>query len=257
MKARTRRLAGGGAAVAALGAALAAPLWGPPLLREVPWFAAREIEVTGTRLLAPHEVLLASGVRPGVNVWTDPEAWERALERHPVVARARVDRRLPHTLHVRVTERRAVALLQEGVLRPATGDGLLLPVDPARASLDLPLLRAPAGAVAGARVADGGTRAALAELERLAELDPALAARVSEVHPAADGTLRLLLAAPAAEVLLPPGADGQRLAELGATLADLARRLAADSAGAGAGAGGARARVDARWQDQIVVRLRG
>jgi hypothetical protein len=91
-------------------------------------------------------------------------------------------------------------------------------------------------------------RAALGQLGRLAELDPALLARVSEAYADGNGGLRLSLSAPALEVLLPAGADAARLLRLRAALGDVARRLAADSTPG-------RPRVDARWEDQIVVRL--
>jgi len=242
MRRRTRRAA----AAAVLAVACAAPLWGPPLLRHAPGFAARRVEVTGTRLLAPHEVLAASGVRMGDNVWTDPGAWEAALLRHPVLAEAEVTRHLPGTLRIRVAEKRPAALVQAGTLRPVTAGGELLPVHPSRVPMDLPLLRAEVRA--GALPA-GPARAALAETGRLGELDPALMARVSEVRPGAGGTLRLVLSAPAADVVLAPGADEARLVRLRAALADLERRLPADSTRR------ARARVDARWEDQIVVTL--
>lgn len=229
------------AVLAAIGSG--SPLWAPPLLRRLAWFEARAVEVTGTRLLAPHEVLRLSGVRPGMNVWTDPSAWEAALRRHPAVADAQVTRRLPHTLRIRVVERRPVALVQDGVLRPATADGQVLDVAPARAPVDLPVL-----------VAAGGDarRLGLREAGRLAELDPALLARVSEIRPAADGHLRLVLSAPEMEILLPAGADEARLLRLRTALTHVARRMAADSVLAGRVP-----RVDARWEDQIVVRLGG
>jgi cell division protein FtsQ len=241
-----RRALGWGLLAALAAGAAASPLWAPPLLREVAWFDAREVEVTGTRMLAPHEVMQVTGIRPGVSVWTDPAAWEAALRRHPAVAEVEITRRLPATLRVRVVERRAVALLEDGVLRPATADGRVLPASP----VDLPLLRVRA-AVQRGRVTDAAARAALAEMGRLGELDPALLARVSEVRPAAGGGLRLALVSPSVEVLLPGGADSARLLRLRAALGDVARRMAADSAAAG------RAQVDARWEDQIVVRLRG
>lgn len=244
MKRRTRR-----AIFAALVlAAASSPFWGPPLLRHAPGFETRRVEVSGTRLLAPHEVLAASGVRIGAGVWTDPAAWEAALRRHPVVADAEVTRRLPNTLRIRVTEKRPAALVQAGTLRPVTADGQVLPVDPARVPLDLPLLRAPVQPDARGRISAGPVRAVLAETGRLGELDPVLMAHVSEVRPEASGALRLVLSTPAAEVLIPAGADDARLVRLRAALADLERRVPADSSRR-------RIRVDARWEDQIVVRL--
>lgn len=235
------------AALATTAAGGSSPWWGPPLLRELPGFGAERVEVSGTRLLAPHEVLAASGIRLGQSVWTDPAAWEAALRSHPVVAGAEVTRRLPSTLHVRVTEKRPAALLSGGVLRPATAAGEILPVDPARVPVDLPILRSPARERAG-RVADSATLALLAETARIASLDPALAARVSEVAAGRNGTTTLLLSSPAAEVVLPAGAGGDRLRLLRAALADVARRAPADSARG-------LARLDLRFADQVVVRL--
>jgi cell division protein FtsQ len=243
MKRRTRRVL----AAAAAALAVSAPFWGPPLLRHAPGFDTRRVEVSGTRLLAPHEVLAASGVRIGDNVWTDPAAWESALRRHPVVADAEVTRRLPGTLRIRVTEKRPAALVQAGTLRPVTAAGELLPVDPSRVPLDLPLLRSPARPDARGRL-PAAARALASEAGRLGELDPALMARVSEVRPEAGGALKLVLSAPAADVVLPHGAGETRLVHLRAALADLERRAPADSTRA-------RTRVDARWEDQIVVRL--
>ena len=244
MRRRTRRIA----AAAILAAAAGSPFWGPPLLRRTPGFDTRRVEVSGTRLLAPHEVLAASGVKMGDNVWSDPAAWEAALRRHPVVAEAEVTRRLPGTLRIRVTEKRPAALVQAGTLRPVTAEGQVLPVDPARVPLDLPLLRAPVRPDARGQITAAPVRALLAEAGRLGDLDPALMARVSEVRPEPSGALRLVLTAPAAEVILPAGANEARLVRLRAALADLERRIPPDSTRR-------RTRVDARWEDQIVVRI--
>ncbi|HYJ80585.1 MAG TPA: FtsQ-type POTRA domain-containing protein [Longimicrobiaceae bacterium] len=233
---------------AAAAGALAAPFWAPPLLREVDWFAARRVEVTGARLVAPHEVLEASGVRIGDNVWSDASGWEAALLRHPVIAEARVTRRLPATLRIRVVEETPVALVQAGTLRPANGRGQVLPVDPARAQVDLPLLRAPAALDARGRLAAAPARAALAEGARLAALDPALMARVSELRPAAGG---VELALAGADVLLRAGAGEPALARLRLALDDVERRAAADTTFRG------RPVLDARFDDQVVVRRRG
>src|SRR5688500_18737053 len=96
--------------LAALGlvaaAAASSPLWRPHALRRVALFAADRVEVVGTRLLAPNEVVAASGIRIGASVWTDPAAWEAALRRHPVIASAVVERRMPATLLIRIIEKR-------------------------------------------------------------------------------------------------------------------------------------------------------
>ncbi|HEX8394111.1 MAG TPA: FtsQ-type POTRA domain-containing protein [Longimicrobium sp.] len=238
MNRRTRLIA-----LAALAATSgSSPFWGPPALRRVDWFAADRVEVAGSRLLAPHEVVAASGVRIGDNVYTDPAAWEAALRRNPVIAEARVERRFPATLRIRITEKRPAAFVSAGTLRPATATGEILPVDPARVPVDLPI--AGSAPDTATRVRDRATLAVLAEAARLADADPMLMARVSEVRSGKAGT-RLFMSAPRVEVLLARGAAEPRLTQLRAALADVDRRL---------GAGG-RAVVDARFADQVVVRL--
>lgn len=232
------------AALAALG--VSAPLWGPVLLRQVPWFAVRRVEVSGTHLLAPHEVLATSGIRPGANVWDPVEGWESALRAHPAVADARITRQLPHALRVRVEEKRPVALVEAATLRPVSASGELLPHDPARVTVDLPIVRGPWADSAARRV----TRSLVEETARLAQLDPGLMADVSEVRAGPAGSAVLVLAHRMGEIVIPAGLGSERLAQLRAVLVDLQRRLPAASDTPGGGA-----RLDLRYPDQIVVRL--
>ncbi|CAN5839891.1 hypothetical protein BH23GEM7_BH23GEM7_01080 [soil metagenome] len=224
--------------------AAAAVLWGGDVLQRISWFEVRRVEVSGARLLPPHEVLAASGIQRGRNVWEDPSAWETALSQHPVILSARVSRRLPHTLRVRIEEERPVALVESGSLRPATAEGALLPVDPARVALDLPLLRTREAVAAEGSGQGAEARLLLVETGRLAELDPAFLARVSEVRGTESGELLLLLAHPAAEVVLPAGASSQRLRQLRTVLEEIERHPAAE----------VRPRLDLRFADQVVVR---
>ena len=230
-----------------LAAAAASPWWAAPVGRRIEWFGAQRVEVAGAHLLAPHEVLRASGVRVGTNVWDDPAPFVAALKRHPAIADARVVRVLPRTLRIEVTEKTPAALVQAGTLRPATGDGEILPVDPAREPVDLPLLDGRVRTDARGRVADAETRAALAEAARLGQLAPALMARVSELRPS-HGELRLVLGQPALDVLVRDGTAPDALVRLRAAVDDVARRAAADTTHHG------RPTVDARFDDQVVVR---
>jgi cell division protein FtsQ len=232
-------------------AAASAPYWGPRAGRRIDWFAAERVEVTGARLLAPHEVLRASGVAVGLNVWTDPAPYVAALRRNPAVADARITRVLPRTLRIRVTEKSPAALVQAGTLRPATADGEVLAVDPARAPVDLPLFTVRVRLDRTGRIADVEARAALAEAGRLGALEPALMARVSEVRPAGRDGLRLILSTPAADVLVRDGISPDALVRLRAALDDVVRRAAADTTQHG------RPVLDARFDDQVVVRHQG
>lgn len=239
---RLRRLA----LLAALPVVLSAPLWGPRLLERTPWFRVQRVEVAGARMVAPHDVLAASGIRLGESVWRRPEPWVAALRRHPGVEDAEVVRRLPSTLRIEVREKRPVGLVEAGTLHPVTARGEVLPVDPARVAVDLPLLR---GAARKGRADDARVRALAAEVGRLGQLDPGLLARVSEVEWSGRDALLLSVSAPDARVLLPAGAGSDRLRRLRAALDEIERRAPSGPAEGGP------VRIDLRFQDQVVVRF--
>lgn len=247
---RKRALAGIGLVAVVAAAGGSSPWWAPRVLPRIPGFAAERVEVAGTRLLAPHDVLAASGIRMGESLWTDPSGWEAALRRHPAIAAAVVERRLPHTLRIQVTEKRPAALVEGATLVPVTADGEVLPLDPARVPVDLPLARGRSDRGRDGRMKDAGMRTVLAETQRISDLDPALAARISEVRAGRPGELRLTLSNPDAEVVVPVGAQSDRLLRLDAALADVSHRLA--SLG---GRPSTPVSVDLRFEDQVVVRM--
>ncbi len=214
------------------------PFWAPLGLRRLERFKVERVEVVGTRILAPHEVLAVSGISARDNVWNSRRNWEAALTRHPVVEEARITRRLPGTLVVRIRESRPAGLVDAGTLRVVSVDGTILPVDLARVPLDLPLLRT--RGLAGTQA-----RRVWAESGYLSQRDQALWARVSEVAAGPGGALMLRTGRPDAQVLLPPGATALQLRQLRSTLDYLARQPRPD--------GSAPARVDLRWEDQVVI----
>lgn len=239
-----RRIVALGAAGAA-GIALVAGAWvyGPGVLREMDVFEIQRVEITGARLLTPAEVLSASGVRDGQNLWDDRTVWVQSLLAHGGIESARVTRRAPGTLRIRVEEKQPVAYVEAGALRLATGGGELLPADPSRAALDLPIVRADWTDSAGAVVA----RRVLAEAGRLSAIDPSLIGQVSEIR--AEGEDAFILSHRLAELIVPAGADPTRIAELRAVLADLEARAGAEALER------TRIKVDLRFRDQIVVRF--
>ena len=97
---------------------------------------------------------------------------------------------------------------------------------------------------------DAEARAALAEAGRLGALEPALMARVSEVRPVGGDGVRLILSAPAADLLVRDGISPEAVIRLRAALDEASRRAAADTTAHG------RLELDARFDDQVVVRRR-
>ncbi len=232
------------ALVAAGVTALAADL--PRLLRRLEFFRVERVEVVGTRYMAPHDVLALSGITSASSLFDDADAWRAALEGHPLVAAVRVERDLPSTVVLHVTEAEPVAFVRTPELRPVDASGRLLPIDPAERSLDLPVLATTSRIGDDERIADPASLALLATLNAVRGSEPMLAAAVSEVAPAADGAVRLVLGEPAhAEVLLPADAGGLRLRQLGVTIEDLRAREEFARV----------KRIDVRFHDQVVVSL--
>ena len=150
--------------------ALAVALWlgTPALLRRLAFFRVRQVELVGVQHLPPEAVLAALRLPAGASVFEDTRRLADRVEGLPGVALARVVRRLPAALKVIVREEEPVAFVP-GLRGEAGGGGLavvdargrVLPFDPARTGLDLPL----------AATADSGVLAVLALIQ---SVDPAL-----------------------------------------------------------------------------------
>ncbi len=242
---RRVRLALRGAGVVALAVAM---VWGirsaPPLLAKLSIFDVATVRVEGAELLEDREVLEAAGIPDSANVWDDPDAWAASLVAHPVIRSARVRRALPATLVLEIEERRAVAFLATPVLEPVDGEGRILPVDPSRVRLDLPIvrLRARDGDVDGVPTPHR-VQPQIDALERLRE-NPAFLTRLAELREEADGSVTAFWgSSPGLEVKMRLPVDPKRLDQ---GMEVLSRALAEDSTRTPL-------RIDLRWAEQVVV----
>jgi cell division protein FtsQ len=175
-----------------------------------PVFRARHIDVEGERTLRAAQVLRIAGVDDATNVFhLDPTAVEAALRSSPWIAEAEVERDLPSTIRIRVTERAPMAQVSvDGLTRSVAGDGTLLPGgDP----VNLPEVRASVGAID----AEGWTSGARA----LAALGPQIRSRVRAVVVATDGSLTIQLAPDLEVAYGSPGDEEAKAAALHAVLA--------------------------------------
>ena len=122
---------------------LASPEWGPRLLRQFAFFRVRKIEVLGARYTPPSEIFSRLHVDTSRSIWDPLGPLALRVQSHPQVERVAVTRRLPGTLVVELVERRPVGLMQTASgLRAVDERGVLLPLDPSRTPVDVPVVRA-------------------------------------------------------------------------------------------------------------------
>ena len=216
-------------------------------LPELRLFRVRTIEATGIRHLTAEMVWEAAGVDSTTSVWTSAALLEERLERHPLVASARVERSPPSTLVVAIEEAVPIALVASPLVEPVDASGAVLPIDPRTPLLDLPLISAPGGANAAEGAAGTDARAAVGTLARdlhqLGEMAPEVLSVVSEARLVGfDATL--LLGDEGLSVRYTPPLPQGRLLEAVVAMNDAHARFPDRTA----------TEIDIRFADQVVVR---
>jgi cell division septal protein FtsQ len=244
MTRQTRRRIG----VALIGAliGISSPLWGPPILRGIPAFEVRTVDIAGTRFSDPDELRELAGIGPDASIWDDPSAWEQAIMAHPLIEEVRVKRPGRNRLRIEVREVRAMAAVPTPSLVAVDAGGYRLGVDPSEHLLDLPILtRASVDSLTG-RVAEEEARRSLAVLEELESLAPEFVHRVSEVVPLDSESFELLLL------------DGSLVERLTLPYSDASRAFLQAAAAIQAMEGrGVIVSADARYADKVFVRTEG
>ena len=215
--------------------------------REMAFFRIRKVEIRGARYLSTSEILGRLKVDTLASLWDDLEPYRERVRHHPQILDVTVSRRLPATLVVTVRENPPVALIQTSSgLLPYDSLGKQLPIDPARASLDLPIV-----------ATDDPVLLKLVGAIRATA--PRMFARIEEVRRTGRDEITIMLSgsldsserpssAPTAEsrtlrVRVPVGLSVDRLADIFPVENDLARRqLHVDE-------------LDLRYRDQVIARL--
>jgi cell division protein FtsQ len=219
------RAAGIAAAILAL---LATPWWGPPVLSHLSFFRVRHVEVNGYHYLQPTDVLKRLRIDTTTSVWIDPGELEHRINTHPLVKSVTVDRNLPGTLVVHVTENVPLAYVAAaGGLRAVDSDGRFLPIDPSRIAIDLPVL------------AKADT-ALLRLLANVRSVSPALFGEISDIRRTGGTDIALTLSTTQVRALA--SVSAQRLADIIPVEADLARRKARVT------------ELDLRFRNQVIAR---
>lgn len=205
--------------------------WLPALLRPLDFFHVRRVTVRGIRYVDERALVRLMKIDTTVSIWNSLDVYESRVADHPQVRSVRLGRRLPSTIIVTVEENLPVAFVpaaRGGALRAYDEDARILPIDPTRFYIDLPILSRP----------DTALLRLLADLRRL---DPAMYARVSDVERTGrDEAIVFLSSLP---VRVRSTLPAERFGELRAVEEDLARR------------GLNAAELDLRFRDRVIVRL--
>ena len=211
--------------------------------RQMAFFRIRSVEVRGTRYLQANEIISRLKVDTLASLWDDLTPYRERIRGHPQISDVRISRKLPGTLVVTIRENLPVALIQTATgLLPYDSLGKQLPIDPARTSLDLPIV-----------ATDDPVLLKLVGAIRSTE--PRVFARIEEVRRTGRDEILLMLSRTAIAaggvtpekgtllVRVPVGLSVERLADIFPVETDLARRQVRVG------------ELDFRYRDQVIARL--
>ena len=175
-------------------------------------FGLRALEVGGLRLLDGDDVLAASGLEVGTNIFAvDLEEVEQRLENVCWIERAMVMRKPPDRLAVEIVERQRLAWVELGATYGIARDGVLLPKDQAPgesfADLNLPVISGLAAVSDtlqfGATVSDSTLVGLLGWWDEATAADAEFCLNVSRLEPLPGACLRLQMVGDGLEIRLP------------------------------------------------------
>jgi len=237
---RLRRIAIGLAVIAVVTAAAHVP----PTFRQR-LFETRDFRVEGLKYLSATEVVKASGLVAGADLFSvDPARARQMLLLHPRIAAASVSRRFPHGVTLSIEERLPVLLVKHGEPWELDTGGVLLPPLAEGVVADVPMLVGPElqRLAAGTQVQSPEIERGLAWVHALGRRELQLGGQISEVDVSDPRSTALTLLS-GTRVLSPAWPPDMRLlSALRVVLADLQQR------------GTLAQEVDLRFENQVIVR---
>jgi len=248
--ARRRRAALAAGRVAAVAALAGVGGWhGYRLAEARGWlevFRIQEVRVVGVTVAHPSVLVAEAGLMGAeIHWWSPLQGYAERVERDPLVEEARISRRFPGGLVLKIVERRPVALLALDRLVPADSTGRTLPVDAFHAGWDVPILAVEAGddpVVRDGRVVHEEARRMVRWMGAVERRFPVLAREISAIDVSADGTARIRLSHAEGVLVIGPTTPLDKIALVDDVLRDLKEK------------GIGYREVDLRFDEQIVVR---
>jgi cell division protein FtsQ len=186
-------------------------------VRTSPAFALAHIEIRGVSRLSEAEIIEASEIALGENVFKwPPEDVEARLAAHPWVSKARVKRKLPDRFEIELREHTPRALLVLDSLYLVSREGVVFKEVSKGEAFDLPVITLEDGDVIRASRARRATllTEVAALLHDVEAAEPSWAAKLAEVHVHADGAFTLSFGEAGTEVRLGQGDLEGKLARI-------------------------------------------
>jgi cell division septal protein FtsQ len=210
------------------------------------FFRVRAVEVRGVRYLQPNDIIARLRIDTVASLWDDLEPYRQRVMKHPQVSDVHITRRMPGTLVVTIDENLPVALVQTQTgLLPYDSRGRQLPIDPARANLDLPIVASTDPVllklVGAIRSAEPQVFERIEEVRRTGRDEILLT--LSRGKSTAGVTADTATGSRLVRVRAPVGLSVERLADIFPVETDLARRQVHVG------------ELDLRYRDQVIARL--
>jgi len=230
-------------------AIIVAAAWGVrAAARQMAFFRVRSVEIRGVRYLQPSEVLSRLKADTLMSLWDDLEPLRERVRNHPQVSGVTITRRLPGTLVVTVQENQPVALIQSAAgLLPYDSLGHVLPIDPSRTNLDLPIVATSdpvlLNLVGAIRYAEPRVFSRIEEVRRTGRDEILLTLSLVGTEPPRGEGETAALRPGTLRVRVPLGLPVERLADIFPVENDLARRQLHVG------------ELDLRYRDQVIARL--
>ncbi len=208
-------------------------------------FRVRDVRVVGARVTNPRVLVAEAGLMGrSVSWWSSLGRYAEQVERDPMIAEAKLERRFPNGLTLIVEERRPIALVELERLTPVDPEGRVLPFSAFQEGWDVPVLALAwddTDRVAGGAVGAGPVREAVAWLVQVRRENPSLYRELSAIELERSGTITLRLVHTEASIVLDRTTPMEKLALVDDVLMDLREK------------GVGYVSVDLRFEDQIIV----
>jgi len=216
-------------------------------LRNADVFQIRRIEIRGNDLIDDAEIRKLAGVDDAGSIWSVClERAEQGIRSNPFVASARISRRFPDILDIRIQEKQALALLKSKKIFYAVDDsGLVLPTRPGRL-YDMPVISCPLPGEPrlGKHIDSEQVQAGLDFLKLVKSDREYLYKEISEVLPGKAEGIVLYTSRSGLRVLVGEKQHATKIRCLEAVLGEVASQ------------GGDIRYVDLRYQGQVIIGIR-